>query len=249
MSSGGGKTTFSITCDNNKIQVVCGGGACTSTYKPPASAADTPPTGAYNVKVTTRAPANLQGFNAKEVQDFLHIHNKMRCAVGVPPVHWDGNLEAQAQQTENQIRGFTHSKSYDMKISAGENLATGKDVANAAWMWFTEYLQSGGNYQSTANGIGHYTAMSWKSVKTIGCGIGRNHGKDGVIRCMYSGGSKAAAPNMGGGYVANLPVFHGRPADFTRCGLTVAEVKGKAQMYKKWGILSPRGQEAKHIEL
>merc|ERR1739848_316934 len=111
------------------------------------------------------------------------------------------------------------------------------------------YLQSGGNYASTAGGIGHYTAMSWKSVKTIGCGIGRNHDKDGVIRCMYSGGSKADAPNMGGGYTTNLPKFHGTAADFTKCGLTVAEVKGKAQMYIKWGILKPKGQEAANIGL
>jgi hypothetical protein len=179
------------------------------------------------------------------VQKFLDIHNKMRCAVGVPAVEWDGDLECQAQSTQDQIGGFSHSHSYDMDISAGENLATGKDVANAAWMWFTEYLQSGGNYAAGGHSIGHYSAMSWKSVTTIGCGIGTN-GK-GTIRCMYSGGSKAAAPNMQGGYATNLTPFKGAPADFKKCGLTAAEVKAKASMYQKWGILSPGGNEAAAI--
>jgi len=250
MSGSGGKSTFSLTCDNNKITVVCDAAHCTSTYKPPATAGDTPPTGAYNKKVTARAPANCQGFNQQDAQKFLDIHNKMRCAVGTPPVTWDANLECQCQQTEMKMGGFTHSKSYDLKIPSGENLATGNDVMNAAFMWFTEYLMSGGNYWNQAHGIGHYTAMVWKSVKTIGCGIGRKHGKDGVIRCQYSGGGgKNTAPNFGGAaeYKANLPAFHGKPADFTKCGLTVGEVKSKVQMYKKWGILQPKGQELANL--
>jgi len=245
MSSGGGKTTFQLTCDSNKIAVVCSGGTCSSSYQPPASSSDSPPTGIYNKKVTSTCSSG--GFSSKEVQEFLNIHNKMRCAVGVPPVTWDSKLECQAQKTQNSIGAFKHSHSYDMAISAGENLATGKSVASAAWMWFTEYLQSGGDYSKFSHHTGHYTALAWKSVKTIGCGIGK--GGKGVIHCMYSGGSKSAAPNMAGGFSKNLPAFKGTAADFKKCGLTAAEVKAKATLFKGWGILHPSGTEARNIGL
>lgn len=189
------------------------------------------------------------GFSAAEVQGFLDIHNKMRCAVGVPPVTWDKALECQAQATENKIAAFSHSHSYDMAIPAGENLATGKEFAAAAWMWFTEYLQSGGDYSAFSHHTGHYTAMAWKSVTTIGCGVGPHDGGKGVIRCMYSGGSKSAAPNMGGAFSANLPAWTGDDATFKSCGMTAAEVKAKAELFTKWGILHPSGAEASNIGL
>merc|ERR1719210_2868223 len=71
----------------------------------------------------------------------------------------------------------------------GENLATGKEVAASAWMWFTEYLQGNHDFASFNHDIGHFQAMVWKSVKTIGCGVGPHDGGDGVVRCQYSSGS------------------------------------------------------------
>lgn len=245
MSSGGGKTTFHLTCDSNKIDVVCLGNpfsSCMSSYKPPAVASDTPPPGRY---AKTAKKGSCSGFSAAEIQVFLDIHNKMRCAVGAPPVVWDGALECQAQRTQNRIgtNGMHHSDSYSMSIPAGENLATGTSPLNAAWMWFTEYLQS----TDYAHGgeTGHYSAMSWKSVKKIGCGVGKT-GK-GIVRCQYAGTSKATGPNMGGQYSNNLSPFYGNPSDFKKCGLTAGEVKGKASLYKKWGILSPQGRMARNI--
>jgi len=246
MGSGSGKTTFHLTCDSNKIDVVCRGNpfsSCMSTYKPPAVASDSPPPGSYAKTVGNRGCTR---FSAAETQVFLDIHNKMRCAVGAPAVVWDGALACQAQKTQDRIgtNGMHHSKSYEMPIPAGENLATGTSPLNAAWMWFTEYLETT-NYASGKTG--HYNAMSWKSVEKIGCGVGKS-GK-GIVRCQYAGTSKATAPNFGGQkeYRANLSPFHGSPSDFTKCGLTVSEVKGKASLYKKWGILRPRGTMARNI--
>jgi hypothetical protein len=231
--------TFNLKCDSNKIKVVCSSSSCQSSYVPPATAADTPPTGAYNVKAPA---ASCTKFTSKEVQDFLNIHNKMRCAVGAPPVHWDSALECQAQKTQDEIGAFKHSDAYSKPIKSGENLATGKSPMDAAWMWFTEYLQS----TDYANGgeTGHYSAMSWKGVKTIGCGVGMS-GK-GVVRCQYHG---SPLPNMAGSYSANLDPFYGKPSSFSQCGLTAAEVKAKATLYKGWGILSPTGEMASNIGL
>lgn len=152
----------------------------------------------------------------------LDLHNKYRCAVGTPPLKWNGALQCQAQRTQNNIRAFSHSKSYRMSISAGENLATGSDVATAAWMWFTEYTQS--------SGTGHYTAMVWKDTTEVGCGMGQN-----VIRCQYA----KSAPNMQGAYGANVPKFKGEKSKFSKCGISISEVRKRVKKFKSWGILKP----------
>jgi len=235
--SSGNKIT--LTCDH-KIHIVCSSSSCTSSYKPPAASVDTPPPGKYNIKAPA---AKCTGFSSKQVQDFLNLHNKMRCAVGAEPVHWDTKLECQAQAASDKIRAFSHSNSYKMKISAGENIATGKDPAGAAFMWFTEYLQS----TDYAHGgeTGHFSAMSWKSVTKIGCAVGSG-GKDGVVRCQYAG---STAPNMAGAYGANLDKFYGTKAAFAKCGMSIAEIAAKAKTFKGWGILHPTGQMASNAGL
>lgn len=240
---GSSSAGIDLTCDNNKIHITCTSSRCTSSYAPPASAGDTPPPGKYNVKAPARKCTH---FSSKQVQDFLNIHNKMRCAVGAEPVHWDSDLECQAQQQQDKINKFQHSHCYQLPIEAGENIATGKSPESAAWMWFTEYLQS----TDYAHGgeTGHFSAMSWASVKTIGCGVGDGSNGRGVVRCQYASGS-GTAPNMGGAYGNNLKKFVGTPAEFKRCGLTANEVKAKAALFRKWGILRPTGVMASNIGL
>lgn len=252
MSMTQSETTFQLTCDTNKIEVVCDGTVCSSDYEPPESASDVSPTGDYSKEVRARADESCRAeFTDAEVQEILDLHNKMRCAVGSSPVSWDADLECQAQKTQDQIQEFEHSECYDMDIPAGENLATGEDGETAVWMWFTEYLQSGGEYKQSSYKTGHYTAMVWESVKTIGCGIGRDDGSQGVIRCQYSGGSdKSNAPNMGGKFEVNVPQdFVGEAGDFETCGIPAEEVKTKASLFASWGILTPTGTEAENIGL
>jgi hypothetical protein len=162
----------------------------------------------------------------------LDWHNKFRCAVGVPPIEWNGALQCQAQDTQNKIGKFSHSKSYDLDISAGENLATGTSVSMAAWMWFTEYTQAD---CSTGQGdkCGHFTAMVWKSTTHLGCGIQKDGG--GVVRCQYA----ASPPNYAGQYTSNVPKFQGEESKLEKCGLTIEETKQKVEQFKGWGILHP----------
>jgi len=242
MGSGGGVTSYHLTCNNNKITVKCHGNpftSCESDYSPPATISDSPPTGDYN-KVASAGDCG--GLTQAEVQEFLNIHNKMRCAVGAPPVEWDAALQCQAQRAQNRIGQFKHSDCYNLPIKAGENIATGTNVATAAWMWFLEYLQST-DYENGGE-TGHFSAMSWKGVHKIGCGIGRN-GK-GVIRCQYVG---EPLPNMAGSYDSNLDPFYGIPADFAKCNMPIAEVKSQAKMQQSWNILNPSGQMASNLGL
>jgi hypothetical protein len=167
-----------------------------------------------------------------EAQEMLDLHNKFRCAVGNPPIEWDGALQCQAQETQNKIGAFSHSNSYKLAISAGENLATGTSVKTASWMWFTEYTQADCT-QGQGSKCGHYTAMVWKKSTHLGCGIQKD-GR-GVIRCQYA----ASPPNYGGQYAANVPEFKGEASKLEKCGLTIAEVKQHVEQFKGWGILNP----------
>jgi len=239
---GGGVTSYHLKCNTNKVLVKCKGNpytSCESTYVAPATISDTPPSGKYNKPASA---GKCGGLTQKEVQEFLNIHNKMRCAVGAPPVEWDAELQCQAQKAQNDIQAFKHSDCYNLPIKAGENIATGTNVATAAWMWFTEYLQS----TDYAHGgeTGHFSAMSWKGVTKIGCGIGR--GGKGVIRCQYVG---SPLPNMGGEYDSNLNKFEGESADFAKCNLPMGDLKSHAKMFQKWGILNPSGQMASNLGL
>jgi len=161
-----------------------------------------------------------------EAQDILDLHNKFRCAVDTPPLVWNAALACQAQKEQDRINAFDHADSYALPIPAGENLATGTNVATAAWMWFTEYV-------GPASGQGHFTAMVWKSTTEVGCGIGRD-GR-GVIRCQYA----RAYPNLPSQLTANVPAFLGEEDKFTKCDVDIATVKRKVQQFSGWGILHP----------
>lgn len=169
----------------------------------------------------------VEGFTQAEAQEMLDLHNKFRCAVGTPPILWNAALQCQAQKTQNSIGRFSHSSSYDLDISSGENLATGTKPSQAAWMWFTEYTQSSVR--------GHFTAMVWKRATHIGCGIQRSG--NGVIRCQYA----ASPPNFGGAsdFKRNVPEFKGETSKLQKCGLTVEEVKKHVRQFRDWGILHP----------
>jgi hypothetical protein len=174
-------------------------------------------------------------FTQAEAQKMLDMHNQFRCAVGNPPIEWNAALQCQAQETQNKIGAFSHSNSYSLAISAGENLASGTSVETAAWMWFTEYTQADCTKQNGK--CGHYTAMVWASATHLGCGIEKKASLSGggVIRCQYA----ASPPNYAGQYATNVPAFKGEASKFQKCGLTIAETKQHVEQYKGWGILDP----------
>jgi uncharacterized protein YkwD len=167
--------------------------------------------------------------NQQQAQEMLDLHNKFRCAVGTPPLKWNGPLQCQAQKEAENLQGFHHSKSYSLPIPAGENLAGGIDVSQSAWMWFAEYTQRGYGMD------GHFTAMTWRGVTELGCGIWKGGTYGGNIRCQYAAG----IPNMQGEYDANVPVFKGEKAKFEKCGLTIAEVRQHIKKFSGWGNIVP----------
>jgi len=166
----------------------------------------------------------------KEIGEALAIQNKMRKAVGTPPLKWNCKLMCQAQKWADRCE-FAHSDNYNSPIPAGENLASGQNVITAAWMWFSEYGSASPTSHATFN-EGHFTALVWKSTKDLGCGACKS-GK-GVYLCQYAN-SKA---NYGGesAFKANVPPFRGTAAQYKAGGLDPVEAKEQLKKFQGWGL-------------
>jgi len=147
-------------------------------------------------------------------EGWVEDHNYFRCRHGAEPVTWDADLAVKAQNWANHLAanggGLVHSDSYNIWPYSGENLAVGHGVFNcngvrgeygqacAAWNWYNEYNQfhrCQGNWINVpSHDLGHYTAMVWKGIRSIGCGSAQ-----GVFVCHY-GHYDCKTPNtkMGG---------------------------------------------------
>ena len=150
----------------------------------------------------------------QEMQAVLEVHNRERAAVGFPPLTWSDSLAADSQSWANHL-GTLGIKcgpqgcklpdgtpvSSKLHGAANENMAFGlvypadfprTPPADHAQLWANEKVKYNAGQHSGA-GIGHYTAMVWKSTKELGCGFvagavpdeqGRGGGTD-ILVCRY----------------------------------------------------------------
>jgi Cysteine-rich secretory protein family len=111
------------------------------------------------------------------LKDVLNIHNRERGLVGVQPLTWSDSLAAEAQSWAD------HLKTLGIVCAPGgcnpvpphgannENIALGVTwPAEPAELWVKEKVKYNAG-QRSAPGIGHYTAMVWKSTSEVGCGF------------------------------------------------------------------------------
>jgi hypothetical protein len=135
-------------------------------------------------------------------QEILKAHNLYRCQHGVPPLLWNADVAAYAQNWVNKMgRVVKHSKSYDSPLGPmGENLYWGSaqpSVTDAVKSWYSEVS----SYKFGSEGLSanrHFTAMIWKDAKYLGCGRA-----NWTISCNYWSGTKTydcTVPNMDGCY-------------------------------------------------
>jgi len=150
------------------------------------------------------------------IDGWVADHNYFRCRHGASPVKWDADLAKSAQAWAAQLnkdQRMYHSDSFNIQPYSGENLAWGQGTftcgpnggkkqpygqACAVWNWYNEYnlflgaSKTDSTAWETVSGAGHFTAMAWKGINIIGCGV------SGVYHvCHYSHDlcktSKAAA--------------------------------------------------------
>ncbi|DAZ96957.1 TPA: hypothetical protein N0F65_012089 [Lagenidium giganteum] len=167
-----------------------------TTSPSPATKAPQPspmpyPTSQAPVPSSSTAPApspsngggDSGGVDAKACLD---AHNKVRQAVGVPPLTWDDSLAAKgaqwAQHMEDQ--DFFDHHTPDKKDDLMNNLYGGTDCLAAVESFEAEKSKLPTDRivrEETYKQYGHYSMMVWKTTTRVGCG----RGKTKNLACYY----------------------------------------------------------------
>lgn len=157
----------------------------------------------------------------QDMKDVLDLHNRERAAVKAPPLTWSDSLAAEAQSWANHLGtlGVICSPQGSSVVcnpspphgANNENMAFGavfpadvggnrKPVVLAEW-WVSYEKPKFDAGQRGCCGIGHYTAMIWKSTRELGCGYlagavpdaqGNGGGTDFLV-CRYLPGGNVAS--------------------------------------------------------
>lgn len=169
----------------------------------------------------------------QDMRAVLEVHNRERAAVGFPLLTWSDSLAADSQSWANHLAtlgivcGSQGCKTADgvtnlqnLHGAANENMAFSyvypADIprttpAEYAQLWANEKVKYEAG-QHFGPGIGHYTAMVWKSTREVGCGFvpgavpdeqGRGGGTD-ILVCRYLPGGNAPSQTS---RAANLPNY------------------------------------------
>ena len=160
----------------------------------------------------------------QDMQAVLGVHNRARDAVGFPLLTWSDSLAADAQSWANHLAtlgivcGPEGCKPSPSHGANNENIALGPvfpadlgrtSPAEYAQMWADEKVKYDAG-QRSGLGIGHYTAMVWKTTREVGCGfvagavpdeLGHGGGTDFLVCRYYPPG------NVGSQAPSNLPNY------------------------------------------
>ena len=131
-------------------------------------------------KPTTKPKAEETGssLSAKEVEEFVGYHNKVRKDVKVDPVKWSPTIAKYAQEWADHLATngeFMHRPTEGKWAQKyGENIAINATILKGAEAWYDEIK----DYKAgtavpedfTEFKAGHYTQMVWKKTKLIGAG-------------------------------------------------------------------------------
>ena len=133
----------------------------------------------------------------------LASHNRERTAAGLPALHWDSRLAADAEEWARYLaetETFEHAEDEDEEDPQGENLWEGTRASFTPEamvdMWIEEkkHFKPGifPNNSRTGNldDVGHYTQLMWRDTGRVGCAKSSNDEND-ILVCRY-----AAAGNV-----------------------------------------------------
>jgi uncharacterized protein YkwD len=129
--------------------------------------------------------------------EMLKAHNNARREVGMPPMVWSRQLEANAAAYAGAMartRRFAHSRNRAGAPPQGENLWMGTrgaysyaDMAGA-WVEEQQFYDGGSIDDAFASGtfgnVGHYTQIIWRRTTHVGCAVSTD-GTDDYLVCRY----------------------------------------------------------------
>jgi hypothetical protein len=143
--------------------------------------------------------------SAQDTNSWLRNTNLYRCMHNVSNVTWSVPAAISAQTYADSLTSLKHSNSYKEAPPAGpagENLAMGyPDIKSVVEAWYNE-VKCCGSFPGCSNPTcvsGHFTALIWKGVTEIGCGINT---RLKIYVCRYRSGDilSANTANMVGYY-------------------------------------------------
>lgn len=127
----------------------------------------------------------------------IAMHNEVREAAGVEPIHWDSSLAAAARAYAQELAKsgrWAHSAMAD-RPGQGENLWMGTHAAFrldemvGAWAREGRMFHAGAFPAVSKTGnwddVGHYTQMIWPGSIRVGCAVGSSARYDYLV-CRYS---------------------------------------------------------------
>ncbi|MCS6627790.1 CAP domain-containing protein [Roseibacterium beibuensis] len=160
---------------------------------PPLFVQTTPP--ATRPVVPVEAPREAPPSNDVE-RRLLAAHNAERARVGVPPLRWADNLEAEARVWARELiasNTFAHDPA---RHGHGENLWTG--WGGRAWTpedmvgdWVAEKADyRHGVFPNVSrtgkwSDVGHYSQLVWRDTTHVGCAV-ETRGDRSVLACRYA---------------------------------------------------------------
>lgn len=150
-------------------------------------------------------------------EEVLHEHNLYRCMHGAAAVTWNSTVATGASSFGDELGDTTslfHASpsTYQQQPPTGENLAYESGslkIADSVGRWYQEVedCQSlpGCQFGIGGKATGHFTAMVWKGVQSIGCGLNPS---GNILVCRYWSGNSLSlsTANMQGGYVTQVGV-------------------------------------------
>ena len=182
-------TLVTTVASTTRIATATNPPANTSTTTPTNTPTHTP-THTRTPNATNVPPTLLAALNETDKEILLSEHNSWRSQYNMPPLAWDENLSALAQDWANRIAAsgvFEHSG----RPNVGENLWGGtagtftlREVVDA---WGQEVAQYNFAEDSCNPGAvcGHWTQLVWWNTTRVGCGKASGGGWEYVV-CNYS---------------------------------------------------------------
>lgn len=125
---------------------------------------------------------------------FLEAHNRERRAVGVPPLRWSLDLEAQARRWAEQLARRNRLEHAPLS-GQGENIWMGPYGAFHPLEAIRSFASEKGVFRNrpmpsiSSTGrwqdAGHYSQMVWSRTTAVGCATSRNASNLFVV-CRYA---------------------------------------------------------------